>query len=157
MKSWLHDIDIEMYSTYYEGESVVTERFIRTLKNKIEKYITSKSKNVYIDKLADIVNECNDSNQSTVKMKLVDVSSRTYIDSNVEPSDQDAKFEFCVHVRFKSYFEDDVTQNCLVLHLIFRYFQNIDNTDTFFQCGSLKDCLVKVLNPLLHLIIVFTL
>ena len=44
-----------MYSTHNEGKSVVAERFIRTLKNKIDKYMTSVSKNVYIDKLDDIV------------------------------------------------------------------------------------------------------
>ena len=40
-----------MYSTNNEGKSVIAERFIRTLKNKINKYMTSLSKNVYIDKL----------------------------------------------------------------------------------------------------------
>ena len=40
-KKWLQDNDIEMYSTYNEGKSVVAERFIRTLKNKIYKYMTS--------------------------------------------------------------------------------------------------------------------
>ena len=58
MKSWLQD-DIEMYSTNNERKSVVVERFIRTLKTKIYKYVTSLSKNVYIEKLADIVNEYN--------------------------------------------------------------------------------------------------
>ena len=48
-----------MYSTHNEGESVVVQRFIRTLKNKIYKYTTSISKNVYIDKLDEIVNKCN--------------------------------------------------------------------------------------------------
>ena len=57
MKSRLQDNDIEMYSTHNEGKSVVAERFIRTLKNKIYKYTTSISKNVYIDKLDDIVNK----------------------------------------------------------------------------------------------------
>ena len=51
MKSWLEKNDIEMYSTYNEGKSVVAERFIRTLKNKIYKHMTSISKNMYIDKL----------------------------------------------------------------------------------------------------------
>ena len=51
--------DIEIYSTYNEGKSVVTERFVRTLKNWIYKYIISRSKNVYIDKLDVIVNESN--------------------------------------------------------------------------------------------------
>ena len=46
-----------MYSTHSEGKLVVTERFIRALKNKIYKYMTSVSKKVYIDKLADIVNK----------------------------------------------------------------------------------------------------
>ena len=49
-KKWLKDNDIDMYSTYNEGKLVVTERFIRTLKNKVYKYMTSISKNVYIDK-----------------------------------------------------------------------------------------------------------
>ena len=44
-KKWLQDNDIEMYSTYNEGKSVIAERFIRTLKNKIYKYMTSISKN----------------------------------------------------------------------------------------------------------------
>ena len=59
MKSWLQDNDIVMHSTHNERESVAAERFIKTLKNKIYKYMTSISKNVYIDKLYDIVNEYN--------------------------------------------------------------------------------------------------
>ena len=60
---------IEMYSTLNEGKSVVSERFIRTLKNKIYKYMTSVSKNVYIDKLDDIVNKYNNTYHSTIKIK----------------------------------------------------------------------------------------
>ena len=56
-KKWLKDNDIVMYSTNNEGKSVIAERFIRTLKNKIYKYMTSLSKNVYIDRLDDIVKE----------------------------------------------------------------------------------------------------
>ena len=48
-----------MYSTHYKGKSVIAERFIRTLKNKVFKYMTSVSKNVYIEKLGDIVNGYN--------------------------------------------------------------------------------------------------
>ena len=58
-KKWLKDYDIEMHSIHNEGKSVVAERFIKTLKNKIYKYMTAISKNVYIDKLDDIVNEYN--------------------------------------------------------------------------------------------------
>ena len=77
MKSWLEKNDIEMYSTHNEGKSVIAERFIRTLKNKIYKYMTSISKNVYIDKLDDIVNKYNNAYHSTIKLKPVDVKSNT--------------------------------------------------------------------------------
>ena len=82
MKSWLEKNDIEMYSTHNEGTYVIAERFIRTLKNKIYKYTTSISKNVYIDKLGDIVNEWNNTYHSTIKMKPVNVKSNTYFDSS---------------------------------------------------------------------------
>ena len=57
MKSWLEKNHLEMYSTHNEGNSAVSERFIRTITNKIYKHMTSISKNVYTDKLDDIVNE----------------------------------------------------------------------------------------------------
>ena len=66
-----------MYSTNNEGKSVVAEKFIGTLKNKIYKYMTSVSKNAYIDKLDDIVNKYNNTYQSTIKMKPVDIKSST--------------------------------------------------------------------------------
>ena len=56
-KKWLQDNDIVMDSTHNEGKYVVDERFIRTLKSQIYKHMTSIAKNVYIDKLADIVDE----------------------------------------------------------------------------------------------------
>ena len=59
--------DIEMYSTHNNGKSVIAERFLRTLKNKIHKYMTSVSKNVYIDKLDDIVNKHNNTYHTTSK------------------------------------------------------------------------------------------
>ena len=62
-----------MYSTHNEGKSVVAERFIRTLKNKIYKYMTSVSRNVYIDKLDDILNEYNNAYHRTFKMRPVEV------------------------------------------------------------------------------------
>ena len=58
-KKWLKDNDIDMYSTHNKGKSVVAEKFIKTLKTKIYKCMTSISQNVYIDKLDDIVNEYN--------------------------------------------------------------------------------------------------
>ena len=77
MKFWLQDIDIKVHSTHNEGKSIVAERFIRTLKDKIYKHMTSVSKSVYIDKLDDIVNKYNRRFHSTIKRKPVDVKSNT--------------------------------------------------------------------------------
>ena len=68
-----------MYSTHKEEKSVIAERFIRTLKNKIYKYMTSVSKNVYIDKLDVIVDEYNKTKHRTIKMKPFDVKDNIYI------------------------------------------------------------------------------
>ena len=73
LKKWLRDKDIVMHSTHNEGKSVVAERFIKTLKSKIYKYMTLISKNVYIDKLDDIVDEYNHTYHTTIKMKPIDV------------------------------------------------------------------------------------
>ena len=72
-KKWLKDNDIEMFSIHNEGKTVVAERFIRTLKNKIYKYMSSTSKNVYIYKLNDIVKEYNNTYHKSIKMKPIDV------------------------------------------------------------------------------------
>ena len=66
-----------MYSTYNEGKSVVTERFIRTLKNKVYKFMTLISKNVYIDKLDNVVNEYSNT-YGTIKIKPMDVKNNTH-------------------------------------------------------------------------------
>ena len=58
-KKWLSDNDIIMYSTFNEGKSVVAERFIRTLKNKLYKHMTATGKNVYYDVSDDVINEYN--------------------------------------------------------------------------------------------------
>ena len=58
-----------MHSIRNKEKSVVAERFIKTLKTKIYKYMTSISKNVYINKLDDIVNEYNNIYHRTIQMK----------------------------------------------------------------------------------------
>ena len=68
-KKWLKDNDIEMYSTHNKGKSVVAERFIRTLKNKISEHVTAVSKNVFFDALDDIVDEYNNIYHRTIKKK----------------------------------------------------------------------------------------
>ena len=102
MKSWVEKNAIEMYSTHNEGKSVVAERFIRTLKNKIYKYMASVSKTLYTDKLDDIVNKYNNT-YSTVKMKAVDVKSNTYNNSSKEINDKDPKFKISDTVRISKY------------------------------------------------------
>ena len=102
-KKWLRDNDIVMYSTHNEGKSVVTERFIRTLESKIYKYMTSISKNVYIDKVDDIVNEYNNTYHTTIKMKPIDVKDNTYINTDKETNDKDPKFKVGDRVRISKY------------------------------------------------------
>ena len=63
----------------------VAERFIRTLKSN---YMTSISKNVYIDKLDDIVGECNNTYHTTIKMKPIDVKDNAYINTDKETNDK---------------------------------------------------------------------
>ena len=101
--SYNFTIDIEMYSIHNEGKSVIAERFIRTLKNKIYKYMTSMSKNVYIDKVDDIVNEYNNTYHRTIKMKPIDVKDNTYVDFE-KVNDKDPKFKVSSdYVRISKY------------------------------------------------------
>ena len=95
-KKWLQDNDIVMYSTHNEGKSVIAGRFIRTPKNKIYKYMTSISKNVYINKLDNIVNEYNNTYHTTIK-------DNTYINTDKEVNDKDPKFKVGDHVRISKY------------------------------------------------------
>ena len=99
-KKLLKDNEIEINSIHNEGKSVVLERFVRTLKTEIHKYKTSISKNLYIDKLHDIVNEYNNIYHRTIKMKWIDVKDNTDIDSTeFRSNDKDPKFKVGDHVR----------------------------------------------------------
>ena len=92
-----------MYSTNNEGKSVIAERFIRTIKNKIYKYVTSISKKVYIEKLDDIVKKYNNTYHKSIKIKPVDVKDNTYIDFKKEVNDKNPKFKVGDHVRISKY------------------------------------------------------
>ena len=81
-KDFLKINNIEMYSTYNEEKSVVAERFIRTLKNKIFKLTTAISKNVCFDALDHIVNKYNNTVHRTIKMKPMDVTGDSYAEYN---------------------------------------------------------------------------
>ena len=114
LKKWLSDSDIIMYSTYNEGKSVVAERFIKTLKNKLYKHMTITGKNVYYDVLDDVVNKYNNTKHSTNKMKPIDVKNnnkRVYID---EHNEKDSRFKVVDRVRiskFKNIFAKGYTPN----------------------------------------------
>ena len=83
-KDFLKINNIEMYSTYNEGKSVVSERFIRTLNNKLFKHMTTISKNVYTDLLNDIVNRYSNTVHKTIKVKPIDVTNDSYVEYNEE-------------------------------------------------------------------------
>ena len=102
-EKWLSDNDINMYSTYNEGKSVVAERFIRTLKNKLYKHMTATGKSVYSDVLDDVVNKYNNTKHSTIKMKPIDVgdnNKRVYID---EHNEKDSRFKVGDRVRISKF------------------------------------------------------
>ena len=68
-----------MYSTHNEGKSVVAERFIRTLNSKMYKYMTSISKNRYIDKLDDIVDEYNNQEEFRIEKVIKRKGNEIYV------------------------------------------------------------------------------
>ena len=122
-KKWYYyNNNIIMYSTYNEGKSVVAERFIRTLKNKLYKHMTATSKNVYYNVLDDVVSKYNNTKHSTIKMKPTDVkdttkssaitrNKRAYID---EHNEKDSRFKVGNRVRiskFKNIFAKGYTPN----------------------------------------------
>ena len=92
-----------MYSTHNEEKSVVTERFIRTLKSKIYKYMISISKNVYMNKLDDIIIEHNNTYHTTIKIKLINVKDNAHINTDKEVNDKDAKSKGGDHVRISKH------------------------------------------------------
>ena len=93
-----------MHSAFNEGKSVVAERFIRTLKNKIFKHTTAISKNVYFYVLDDIVHKHNNTVHKTMKMKPIDVTDDSFVEYNEESNKKDPKFKVGDHVRAQKYF-----------------------------------------------------
>ena len=105
-KKWFSDNDIIIYSTYNEGKSVVAERFIRTLKNKLYKHMTATGKNVYYDVLDYVVSKYNNTKHGTIKN-----NKRVYID---EHNEKDSRFKLGDRVRiskFKNLFAEGYTPN----------------------------------------------
>ena len=112
-KKWLSGNDIIMYSTFNESKSVVAERFIKTLKNKLYKHMTAIGKNVYYNVLDDVVNKYNNTKYNSIKMKPIHVKNnkRVYID---EINEKDSRFKVGDRVRiskFKNIFAKGYTPN----------------------------------------------
>ena len=103
LKNFLKINNIEMHSTFKEGKSVVAERFITNLKNKIFKYMTAISKNVYFDVLKDIINKYYKTVHKTIKMKPIDVTDDSFVEYNEDLNERNPKFKVGDHVRISKY------------------------------------------------------
>ena len=103
IKDFLEINNIEMYSTYNEGKSVVPERFIRTLTKKIFNHMTVISKNVYFDVLDNIVDKYNNTVHRTIKMKPINVADNSFAEYNEDLNKKDLKFKVGDYVRISKY------------------------------------------------------
>ena len=102
-KCFLKENDIEMYSAFNEGKSVAAERFIKTLKNKIYKHMTTFGENVYFNDLDDIVKKYNNTVHSSIKMKFKDVTDDSFIEYYKETNNKSPTFKVGDNVRNRSY------------------------------------------------------
>ena len=98
-KNLLKINNIEIYSTYNEGKSIVAERFIRTFKNKIFKHVTTIWKNIYFDVLDDIVNKDDNAVHRSIQMKPIDITCDSYPEYNEDSNKKDPEFKVGDHVR----------------------------------------------------------
>ena len=113
-KNWLISEGIEMYSTHNEGKSVVAERFIRTLKNKLYKHMTAIGKSVYWNVLDDVVDKYNNTVNKSIGMKPKDVKSNKKAVYVEESNEKSARFSVGDRVRiskFKNIFAKGYTPN----------------------------------------------
>ena len=102
-KKFLKDNDIEIYSTFNEGRSVVAERFIKTLKYKIYKHMTTIVENVYSNDLDDNVKRYNNTIHSSMKMKPKDVNDDSFVEYSEETNKKSPKFKVGDNVRISKY------------------------------------------------------
>ena len=112
-KNYLRNNNTAKHSPYNEKKSIFAERFIRTLKNKIQQHITVISGDRYFDFLDDIVNKYSNTVHTTIKIKPIDVRSNSYAEYNVHSNEKDPKFKVGDRVRkskYKSSFTSGYTQ-----------------------------------------------
>ena len=100
-----------MYSTHNEGKSVVAERFIRTLKNKIYKHMTAISQNVNSNVSDDIVDKYNNTYQKTIGMKPTEVKNDSSAEYNEESNEKDPKFKNVRISKYKNIFAKGCAPN----------------------------------------------
>ena len=113
-KRFLKINNTEMYSTYNEGNSVIAERFFRTLKNKLFNHMTAVSKNVYFDVLDDIVKKYNNTVHRTIKIKPIDITSDSDAEHNEDSNEKDPRFKIGNYVgisKYKNIFAKGHTEN----------------------------------------------
>ena len=103
LKRFLKINGIEIYPTYNKEKSVVAERFIRMLKNKIFKHMTAISKSVYLNVLDDIVNKYKNADHKTIKIKPIDVTSDSYAKYDKDSYVTKPKLKFGDNVRISKY------------------------------------------------------
>ena len=94
---------IGMYLTQNKGKSVVAERFIKNLKNKIYKHMTAVSKHVLYDVLDDYIDICNNTYHNSIKIKLVDIKSGSHAEQDVDSNANNPKFKIGKHVKTSKY------------------------------------------------------
>ena len=92
-----------MYLTHNEGKSIVAERFIKKLKNKIYKHMATGGKNVYFNVLDDIVDKYNNTYHSSIKMKPKDATDNSFVEYSEESNEKGPKFKVSDHVRISRY------------------------------------------------------
>ena len=113
-KKFLNINNIEMCSAYKEGKSVVAEKFIRKLKNKIFKHMAAISKNVCFDVLDNIVNKYSNTVHRSIKMEPINAISDSYAEYNKDSNEKDPRFKVGDNVRISKYeniFATGYTQN----------------------------------------------
>ena len=102
LKDFLKINNIEMYSTCIEKKSVVAERFIRTLRNKIFKHMTAIEQNIYFDVLHDIVNKYNNTVHRTIKMKPIDVTNDYHAKYDEHPNKKILNLKLVIMLEFQN-------------------------------------------------------
>ena len=136
-----------MYSTFNEGKAVVTERFYRTLKNKMYKYFTANDTYKYVDVLPELIYEYNNHKHSTIKMTPTEASTKyneKVIQNDVysihDKTIYKSKFMVGDRVRISKYkrtlFDEGYTPNCSEEVFVIVGIQHTNPTTYIIKCHN---------------------